>query len=96
MFQHGSTSLNILLELRAYGETTYPPRAVPLALLPLYRHCNGRGQRLRCLLEESENWPHNLQLALDDYTAAAKEGVVAVSRFTVSDEGWTALTAGIR
>jgi hypothetical protein len=34
-----------------------------------------------------------VKLALDDYTAAAKEGVVAATRFTISDEGWTALTA---
>jgi hypothetical protein len=53
----------------------------------------GRGQRLQRLLEETETWPQNLKSALDDYAAAAKKGVVALSRFIILDEGWTALTA---
>ncbi|KAK5279222.1 hypothetical protein LTR40_008111, partial [Exophiala xenobiotica] len=78
------------------GDPTLGPRIaerIETAQARLDRTTTERGQRLQRLLEETETWPYNVKLALDDYTAAAKGGVVAATRFTISDEGWTALTA---
>jgi hypothetical protein len=78
------------------GDPTLGPRIaerIETAQARLDRTSTERGQRLQRLLEETETWPYKVKLALDDYTAAAKEGVVAATRFTISDEGWTALTA---